>query len=418
MFWKDWKFHQRLTFLRWFLPSTVLLTVVAYQTLLFPWIHHEVGIFYHSILEIVFYGVLGAVFLYWALDWASKGFAKMEQTERLVRKKDHLLASITESSAEAIIGLNREWRIQSWNRGAATMFGHTEGDVVGSSCLKLLGPGNATQQFDEIRSTLQEQGYLLDHEITLVQRGDHPFPAEMTITALGEENEGYSVVIRDVSLRKQRERVLSQERKRIAGEIHDSFAQDLFSMTLKLDLCQKLIRQNKLDVLEQELELIRAVMKQGLKDVRRAIYALQPVELEELSFGSAVRQLTERFEQIYSLPVKLTVQNEHRPLPQRLETVLFRTLQECLNNVAKHSQARHVWVEVDLCADDGIVLAVKDDGQGFLPQSVNPHTHLGLVHLKDQAQRLGGQFSLDSRMGQGTTIEVRVPHHRPCREYA
>lgn len=418
MIWKDWKFQQRLAFLRWFLPSAVLLSVVAYQTLLFPWIHHEVGIFYHSVLEIFFYGVLGATFLYWALNWVSKGFAKMEQAEQLVRKKDHLLASITENSAEAIIGLDCQWRIQSWNRGATTMFGHAESSTLGNPWLNLLAPGHAAQQFEEIRSTLSEQGYLLDHEVTLVQRGGHPFPAEMTVTPLAEENEGYSVVIRDVSLRKQRERMLSQERKRIAGEIHDSFAQDLFSMTLKLDLCQKLIQQNKHEQLEQELELIRAVMKQGLRDVRRAIYALQPVELEELSFGSAVRQLTERFEQIYTLSAKLDLQNESQQLPQRLETILFRTLQECLNNVAKHAQARHVWVELDLQAGDDVLLAVRDDGQGFLPESVNPHIHLGLAHLKDQAHRLGGQFRLDSKMGQGTTVELRIPRRRPCRKEA
>ncbi len=410
--WRNMKVHERVVLLRWVLPITIFVVVLVYQLVLFRWIHDEVGFVQHTALEISVYGIVGPVIMFLALSWVAQGLRQKENAERLVHERERFLANITDNSAEAIISLDTNLLMRSWNQGARRIFGYTSEQMVGQHIEKLFSIHNRKSEIIDLQNTLKELGIVLDYETAFLQRTETPIPVEMTITSMFNDDsqlEGYSMIVHDVSLSKRREKMLDEERKRIAGEIHDSFAQDLYSVTLKLEVCQKLIEDKELEATKTEIDLVRSVIKKGLRDVRRAIFALQPIDLEEMGFDAAIQHLLQQYKQLYHFSLTTDLHSLGKQLPRRSQILLFRTLQECLNNVTKHSHAQQVWVTMIINNKNELVMIVKDNGQGFLPDKVDAKAHLGLTHMKEQVERQGGRTSVDTDLGIGTSVQVTLP---------
>jgi two-component system NarL family sensor kinase len=111
--------------------------------------------------------------------------------------------------------------------------------------------------------------------------------------------------------------------------------------------------------------------------------------------------------------LQLTVQGDASDLPPKMETALFRLTQEALNNIRKHAHAKHVWVELTLDDHARAVLRVRDDGAGFdLAQAAaaaRTRGSVGLVQMRERAERAGGHFSIETAPGKGTQIQVELP---------
>jgi len=412
MFWRNMKVYERVVLLRWLLPTTIFVVVVGYQLFLFRWVHDEVGFVQHTILEISVYGIIGPIVMFLALSWVGHGLKEKDKAERLVYGHEHFLANITNNSAEAIISLDINFNVQFWNQGARRIFGYSSKQMLGQNIEKLFIVAQKNNEKEELKNSLNDRGIVLNYETKFQQHNGDPIPVEMTITPIYDscENlEGYSMILHDISLRKRRERLLIEERKRIAGEIHDSFAQDLYSVNLKLELCLKLIKKGDIESTKTEIELVRSVIKKGLKDVRRAIFALQPIDLEEMGFGSAINHLLRQYEQLYHFAISSSLNSLDNLLTKRNQLLLFRTLQECLNNVVKHAHAQQVWVDFKTLDKQMLTMTIKDDGQGFLPETVNTKTHLGLTHMKEQVERHGGETTVETELGLGTKVQVTMP---------
>jgi signal transduction histidine kinase len=111
--------------------------------------------------------------------------------------------------------------------------------------------------------------------------------------------------------------------------------------------------------------------------------------------------------------LEFKVQGDATQLSPKLETALFRLTQEALNNIRKHAQAKHVWVDLALEERRLATLRVRDDGRGFEVerslQAAHARGSVGLVQMRERAERAGGTFSLESAPGQGTRIQVQLP---------
>ncbi len=157
---------------------------------------------------------------------------------------------------------------------------------------------------------------------------------------------------------------------------------------------------------------MREQLSHNINEVRRTIYALRPLPLDEMGFFPALRQFVVDFGGQTQLYIDLTVKGEPERLPALLELIVFRIIQESLNNVGKHARAREVHIELDLQTQDHLTLTICDDGQGFDPASlaeVAAYGHLGLTQMRDRVRDLRGQFTLNSQPGQGTEIRVVLP---------
>jgi len=208
--------------------------------------------------------------------------------------------------------------------------------------------------------------------------------------------------------RRRRERAVVEERARIAREIHEGVAQNLYFLGLQLEMCQKLTRENPQRV-EQELSGLQALLQESIGDLRRLIWALRPVELEELGPIEAVRRLASDLEAQVGLKIEVTVRGKERRLSPEVEGALYRCAQEALNNVAKHAQARHAWVVFEL-EQDRVQIEVRDDGRGFdVASELKAPRGLGLRHLSERIEELGGKFHIDSAPQRGTCLRAVLP---------
>lgn len=200
-----------------------------------------------------------------------------------------------------------------------------------------------------------------------------------------------------------------EERNRLAREIHDTLAQGLTAVSLQLESVDALLEVEAdparvRRVVQQALALTRS----NLEEARRSVLDLRAAPLQNKSLVEAVVALAEETE----TPVDLLVKGKERPLPQRVETGIYRLVQEGLNNVSRHAQATQATVELTFAAD-AVTVAVADNGRGFDPEAVPPH-RFGLVGMNERVKLLNGRFRLESSPGAGTRLEADIPLTGPA----
>ena len=198
--------------------------------------------------------------------------------------------------------------------------------------------------------------------------------------------------------------VLAEDRARIARDLHDGVAQTLYFVALKTDVLRQQLAGD--DTAVTELQDMGQKIRQVIREVRRTIFALRPLDWAPGSFIPALRQFIDGFTEQTGWQTAVTL-DESTQLPHRLEPVVFRLVQESLNNIAKHAEASQVWIT--LAGDNGrIHLTIRDDGKGFVPPETNG-SGLGMQQMADRVTAVGGQFHLESQPDQGTTITAEIP---------
>ena len=163
------------------------------------------------------------------------------------------------------------------------------------------------------------------------------------------EGEHIILIIEDITDERARHseaHAIAEERRRIARDIHDGLAQNLAALRMKARLWHDVLDQDPARM-HAELDEMRAFLSENIRDVRRSIFALRPVALDELGFVPAVQQLAADCAEQYQLDVDLNVTGQMGELPAPLEPVLFRIIQESLNNAGRHAQADTVWIDLD-----------------------------------------------------------------------
>ncbi|MBW1999850.1 MAG: PAS domain-containing protein [Deltaproteobacteria bacterium] len=204
-------------------------------------------------------------------------------------------------------------------------------------------------------------------------------------------------------------KVQEEERKRIANELHDSIAQNFAAIKFSLE--------SKLDHMGEgaapagiSLETIISMVQKNIEEVRRIMNDLRPSVLDDLGILAAVRAHCREFGSVYSdLHIDLDTTIAEEDVPQTLKIVIYRVIQEGLNNVAKHSKADRALISIKK-TDNAIELLIADNGIGFSPEGVLANNRLqgglGLASMKERAELSGGRFSIWSEKDSGSTIRV------------
>lgn len=195
------------------------------------------------------------------------------------------------------------------------------------------------------------------------------------------------------------------ERKRIAGDLHDGLGQSLSAVKLMLQNTVSDFGGRMDDRLEGRLRSCVDKTQEMVDEVRRLSMALRPAIIDSggVLFG-LTRLCGELKDTLRGLRVHWSADVEEREIDDALKIHLFRIVQEALNNVIKHARAKNVWVQVDRCGA-AIRLVIRDDGVGFAPETLEAQGRgLGLSSIRQRASLYNGQSSIDSRPGEGTTI--------------
>jgi signal transduction histidine kinase len=202
------------------------------------------------------------------------------------------------------------------------------------------------------------------------------------------------------------ELAISQERNRLARELHDTLAHSLSATAVQLQAVQTLLKIQPEEA-AHELRLAQQQIKDGLQESRRAINALRASPLEELGLAEALRQRAVYLSERAGLTIHCQVDESLPVLPVLTEQTIYRTADEALMNVEKHAQASEASLSLQW-QNDAMVLLVRDNGVGFATDSIGRNGRFGLVGMKERAELIGAQLSIDTGLGQGTTVQLKV----------
>ncbi len=204
-----------------------------------------------------------------------------------------------------------------------------------------------------------------------------------------------------------------EERLRVAREIHDGPAQSMANVVLRAEICEKLM-DSEPEQVRQELRDLKEMVKESLQEVRKIIFDLRPMVLDDLGVVPTLRRFITELQKRLPISVEFVVLGgEERRLPEVLEVAVFRIVQEALNNIFKHSKAKRAVVRLEVLPRR-INIGISDDGCGFETQKIMgmgdvDRDNFGLLGMKERVELLTGEIKINSRPGKGTEIQVNIP---------
>ena len=235
-------------------------------------------------------------------------------------------------------------------------------------------------------------------------------PAEVRLSRFEDAGRDWIVAYcRDISARKNAEDALrSEERSRMARDIHDTLAHGLTAIAVQLEAARHVIG-NKPDEVATHVDNALQLAREGLREVRRSVQALRPEALESGDLAEALQRLVSCRSAGRPEKFHFRLHGRPRPLPGDTEAHLLRVGQEALTNVLKHARAAKVLVELGY-GDCEVRLHVEDDGQGFdTEEQAGRGEGVGLTGVRERTERMGARLYIQSSPGTGTAIIVTVP---------
>jgi signal transduction histidine kinase/predicted hydrocarbon binding protein len=210
-----------------------------------------------------------------------------------------------------------------------------------------------------------------------------------------------SLAIENAMLRTQAAEVaVLSERNRLARDLHDAVSQTLFSASLIADVLPKLWERNP-QVAQQKLNELGQLTRGALSEMRTLLLELRPASLGDIDLSDLLRHLVNAFIGRMRTPAVLEISGQLDP-PAEVKSMFYRVAQEALNNIGKHAQATQVQLHLER-AEGQARLEVRDNGRGFHPDSARPGS-LGLGIMRERAESIGAQLTVESRPGAGTKL--------------
>lgn len=349
-------------------------------------------------------------------------------------RAQELYRSLLNSCADAIVIYDMEGRAQYISDSFTQIFGWTRDDILGkqipfvpesekevtmSQVYNLLSGRVARGAFETKR--YRKDGRVLDVRVSASRYHDHEgHPAGMLVilTDTTENKQAEEALARsEARLRMLSTQLLTaqeHERKRLSRELHDGMGQSLTALRFKLEAAfsrpDASVPQPQSDNLSNLLFAVRDL----IEEVHRICMDLRPSMLDDLGVLATITWLLREFQTTCpGVCIEKRIRLEEKDVPEQLKIVIFRVLQETFNNIAKHSRAECVRLDLSR-GEQGLALIVRDDGVGFdvtkvLSQGSEERRGLGIVSMRERIELSGGSFHIESATGGGTTIFALWP---------
>ena len=351
-------------------------------------------------------------------------YEHQRKVAELLRLSEDRYRQLFENAHDAIWLHDLQKNIVAANEALVRLSGYSLGELRDKKSSDLIAEGC----LDGVKETedLLQRGEAMGHlsEATLIKKDKSEASVQLSTNPLFRNGQlvAFQHIARDVTEEKRMRENLSfylreftkaqeEERNRIARELHDDTIQALVVLSRQLDNLAssgKGFSKDKRAVLEHLWQQTNSV----IQDVRRLSQDLRPPMLDRLGLIPSLEWLASDVSRYSGIAIKPQVLGTERRMPPEAELMLFRIAQEALRNMWRHSQATEAEIIVEF--DVGrIRITVKDNGKGFdLPKSVGDLTRsgkLGLAGMQERVQLLGGNITLESKPGKGTSIIVEAP---------
>lgn len=198
-----------------------------------------------------------------------------------------------------------------------------------------------------------------------------------------------------------------EERKRLSREIHDGPAQMMANVLLRSELIERIYREKGIDEALSEIRDLRKMVKSSLAEVRRIIYDLRPMALDDLGLVPTLEKYLSTFQERNKVSIVFRHLGRDQRLPQHFEIALFRLVQEAVQNAYKHADPTEIQVKIEIRATK-VIMIIKDDGKGFDP-TMKKEGSFGLIGMKERVNVLKGELTIQSKLNVGTTLTIDIP---------
>ncbi len=342
--------------------------------------------------------------------------------------------AIMQTSLDGIITINHDGVIVEVNSAAEKMFALGQSKLVGEKILEIIPPSFKDWFHAGLMNSFAgAKGPTQGSRIEMpALRGDgNRFSAEFTISAimLNGEHPMFTLYIRDITqlqramseLRALPQRIIKaqeDERSRIAQELHDGINQSIASVKMRLSkVATPELKPSTREILHRCDDLLVRVLEEN----RRIAHNLRPVELDNLGLATACTNLCKQVHARSNIEFDCEMIPVTKRLQPELELNIFRILQEAINNIEKHAQAKQVKVRIRTRQNE-IILKIQDDGCGFTPRTVanksSRRQGLGLTNMRERALSMGGNCEIKSSLKRGTVVVARFPLNAPEKKNA
>jgi two-component system, NarL family, sensor histidine kinase DegS len=335
-------------------------------------------------------------------DFVEIAAKEHEQTQRELKEIDVL---IKQSAAEVERLAQRNAQVNNYVRQLQSTFDTVPREDIKEGYEALV---NAQQrlftmrgQLEKLQSDQRNMERLADFQRRLLELVGGS--AAVLPAAVASSGGDQSSVIRVI----QTEEAAKQS---LVRRMHDGPASSLSNFILQAEICQRFFDTDPARA-RAELNALKSGAASTFGTIKDFIFDLRPMMLDDLGVAPTLRRYIESFQEKNNISVSLTLTGLERRLEGHIEVTVFRAVQELLNNGRMHGQATQIQVQLDL--DQELVTAVVDDnGRGFnVDDASSPSSvaGIGLSTLRERLEMLGGELKVQSRLGQGTRVEFRIP---------
>jgi PAS domain S-box-containing protein len=410
------------------------------------------------LLTVISCGILGAT--------AYRFYA----TGQRARDERNRMATIVESSDDAIFSKSTDGLITYWNRGAERLYGYPREEILGKHFTLLFPAESRDEAMERLERIKGGSNGWLSESVHVKKDGTLIHVSLNASLVKGESGGivGFATIVRDITEEKRMREALARshreleqrvaertrqleianaslaremverteieedlrrsttqlrklysevltaqesERNRISRELHDQLGQALATLKLRLGHIARHSEKGATRFRE-ECAWAAQFVDEIIEGVRRLSRDLSPTVLEHFGFSAAIRRLAEEFSKLHGIRVSVDLGECDHLFAKDAQIHLYRIFQEALNNIGKYAQATRVTASVGL-HEGHVSLTVEDDGRGFDPADVPMDNHgrkgLGLAIMRERASMVGGVLDLRSEKGRGTSIRLSVP---------
>jgi two-component system sensor histidine kinase UhpB len=311
-------------------------------------------------------------------------------------------------------------------------------DVIGHSPFEFIAPEDHARARLNIQN-VSKNNYTSYNQYTLVKKDGTKFTGEINSSLLRDASgkpRGTISVIRDITERKQAEKERDQlfeqvrasrerlrnlsrrlvevqevERRELVRKLHDEVGQNLTALSINLNIVHSQLPPETVTKTATRIDDSLKLVEETVERIRDVMAELRPPVLDDYGVTAALHWYGKQFSERTGIPTVLKVEELKPRLPLPVETALFRIAQEALMNVAKHAQAKNVTVRLEEFGES-VQLNIADDGVGIDSEAHNQpgaKPEWGLINMRERAQAIGGQLSVETAPGKGTQIVVEVP---------
>jgi PAS domain S-box-containing protein len=342
--------------------------------------------------------------------------------------EERLRALVAQVREYAVVMLDAEGRVTSWNIGAERIKGYRADEILGRHLSSFYPPEAGSQAADGQLRAAQREGRL-ECEGWRLRKDGQRFWASVVITPMLDAQgglHGYLNITRDMTERKQAEedlrsyanRLLSTsrrllevqeaERRRLAGDLHDRVGPNLTALGIRLELLESGMSAESRAACAAVIEDCKTLLQETVDATRAVMGELRPQVLVDYGLVAALRVMASGFARRTGIHTTVQEADGAKRLPHTVELAMFRIAQEALNNVGKHSRAKRV--EMQYATQDGVaLLEIHDDGIGFRSGHLDhaaADSGWGLIIMRERAEVVGARLTLETNPGRGVHVRV------------